>query len=82
MSSLKMLCSLNGHKVKGKERKIGSKVLHILLSCMVKLDCFTLEMKLISAWQITVDYRIQSKTEMRLIGKAAFEKVDILCVVY
>jgi hypothetical protein len=51
-----MLGSLNGHKVKRKETKIGSEVLHILLSCMIDLDYFTLEMKSIAAWQIIVGY--------------------------
>jgi hypothetical protein len=44
-----MLGALNGHKVKVKGRRIGSNVLHILLSCMIDLDYFTFETKSISA---------------------------------
>jgi hypothetical protein len=68
-------------KAKRKERKIGSKILHILLSCMIDLDYFTLETKWIVAWQIIVGCLIQSKNEIRVIGKAGFEKRDILCLV-
>jgi hypothetical protein len=48
---------------------------------MIDLDYFTLEMKSIAAWQIIVGYWIQSKNEMHLIGKAGFEKVDLLYLV-